>query len=136
MSFETLRRDVENYFNNNWTATSLTSIDYGNNESFDPVGKTAWARLTINPSITNNAEVGTGLQRTTGFITVQCFVPSKTGEAVINQLVDNAVSIFQNVNFGGVRCLACTPINIPVNPDDANWFQKNARTRFTYDVFS
>jgi len=133
MSFEVLRQSVESQFVSNWTDTTLDKVDHGDNHDFTPPQNSEWVRIVTNVIGSENAQLGDDFQRITGIITVQCFVPSGTGEKAINSLVDSVKAIFQNKNFGGVRCFTTTPLRIG---SVGNWYQINAKTDFQYDVFS
>jgi len=132
MSFETLRLSVETQFNSSWTGTA-SSVDHGGNHDFTPPDGTPWVRLTTNVIGNENAQIGADFQRATGVITVQCFVKKDTGEKVLNEMIDEVSGIFQNKNFGGVRCFTTTPIRIG---EIESWYQVNAKTDFHFDVFS
>ncbi len=60
MSFVALKKVVSDQFKNNWSATIQRYVDYGDNHNFTPPQDEEWVRLTVNPTNTENAEVGTG----------------------------------------------------------------------------
>lgn len=133
MSVVQLRKEVYGRFSSLWSKTDADRIDFGANNKFDAGQKGPWARIFINVSNSENAEVGTGFQRTEGFIVVQCFTEKNTGENFSDEMLDEVSSIFQNESFGSVSCFATDHRTVG---QTANWFQKNALTRFQYDVFS
>jgi hypothetical protein len=133
MSFETLRKAVEDQFIANWTGTALSNVDHGDNQDFDPPITDKWVRLITNVISNENAEVGANFQRAIGIITVQCFAPVNNGERDLLLFVDEVSSIFQNKKFGGVSCFTTMPVRLG---DTGNWYQINAKTDFQYDVFS
>ena len=133
MSIVSLEKAVYDKFTAEWTETPEAEIDFGSNGSHTPKDETPWCRIVVNVVDTENAEVGTGFQRNTGYIVVQCFTPIKSGGLKASQMADAVQSIFQNSDFSGVKTYATTSRDVG---QSGNWFQKNSQTRFTYDVFS
>lgn len=133
MSVSLLRQNVNARFKDNWVATPAAEIDYGMNKRFTPKDETPWCRLAVNITSTVNAEVGTRIQRIRGFIVVQCFVPLLSGEFKVDEMLEDAKDVFENETFESIQCFETDYRS--VGPS-GNWFQKNALTRFKYDVFS
>ena len=127
-----LRQEIEQFFIANFTG-NIYSVDFGGNNEFTPPDKTKWYRVGVNTFETNNASVGKDHVRTNGIIQVQCFVPKNTGEKQVSEMCEEIAAIFQNKDFGSVKCFATSSLRIGVS---GNWYQFNANTEFLSDKFS
>lgn len=132
---DALRLAVTGRFLTLWTgAGDPIVVDPGDNSGFvPPVDAASWVRVNVIEYKTENAQVGSGFQRTPGEIIIQCFVPKGTGTKQLNAMRDEITSIFQNQNFDGVSCFATSVVKVGAT---ANWYQHNVSTVFQYDVFS
>lgn len=132
---ENLRILIEKRFINEWDGTPISSVDFGLNGEFDQdqVELDKWVRIYHTIQYTENAEVGTRFIKARGIITVQCFTEKNSGEKESNILSNKAIKIFQNKNFDGLNCFTGTPVNLGVI---GNWFVKNAKIDFVYNVFT
>ena len=110
------------------------------NRNFDPhkdfdsgtqLGWVKFAVLTL-PGYAASSSGAKVRQRTEGFVVVQVFVPSGTGDAVAVSIADDAVSALQYKTLSGVVCTEATPL--PVGRTDEGFYQINVTTDFRYDT--
>jgi len=78
------------------TAIASDSVSYPNGPTFDPSGKSIWARLTNIPGMASANEIGAGpvVQRT-GIAVIQIFVPAGSGSLLITQTADKLRELFE-----------------------------------------
>lgn len=136
---EKLRKLIEGKIKSDWVLTPLSAIDFGDNSNAfkPPVDGSPWIRVSIDVFGSENAEVGKRFQKHDGLIVVQCFVKTGSGESFVNKMNDAIGTIFQNKDFmDGVNKLSCDCMSPVYVGDKDNWFQKNAKVTFRYDVFS
>lgn len=78
------------------TAIASDSVSYPNGPTFDPSGKSIWARLTNIPGMAAANEIGAGpvVQRT-GTAVIQIFVPAGSGSLLITQTADQLRELFE-----------------------------------------
>ena len=131
-----MRETIEARFKTNWSSTP--KVKYGENIPFTPTPQEAWVRIVINVFDNNNGEVGGRLQKVDGAIVVSVFTPEKKGEDAAYDLADDVTAIFQNENFGNVKCFATTVarVNRAARREVEGWFMLNVSTPFQYDVIT
>ncbi|WP_312838464.1 phage tail terminator-like protein [Pantoea piersonii] len=78
------------------TAIASEDVSYPNGPTFDPSGKSIWARLTNIPGMASANEIGAGpvVQRT-GIAVIQIFVPAGSGSLLITQTADKLRELFE-----------------------------------------
>lgn len=78
------------------TAIASEDVSYPNGPTYDPSGKSIWARLTNIPGMAAANEIGAGpvVQRT-GTIIIQIFVPAGSGSLLITQTADKLRELFE-----------------------------------------
>lgn len=74
------------------------------NVNYDPSPETPWAEINVIVADSINAEIGTGLHRNVGIISVNIYVPRNTGTADARNKADLAASIFRDAQFNGITC--------------------------------
>lgn len=78
------------------TAIASGDVRYPNDKTYDPTGKSIWARLTNIPGLAAANEIGAGpvVQRT-GIVVIQIFVPAGSGSLLITQTADKLCELFE-----------------------------------------
>lgn len=78
------------------TAIASEDVSYPNGPTYDPSGKSIWARLTNIPGMAAANEIGAGpvVQRT-GIAVIQIFVPAGSGSLLITQTADKLRELFE-----------------------------------------
>src|SRR5210317_1244527 len=100
MSFEALRASCEGRMAANWSATDVVY----NNDTHVPDTSAAWVRFVLLTGVGQTVGLGgsTKFVRDLGFITVQIFVPERTGTATAMGHVDAFNAIFEHERFDGI----------------------------------
>lgn len=76
-----------------------------NDQPYEPLPTTTWARLTVLPATGDHAGIGgnTRLFRYLGLIDVQIFVPLGEGDGTAHEIADDVETIFRGITDGNVR---------------------------------
>ncbi|MCX5511330.1 phage tail terminator-like protein [Pseudomonas sp. BJa3] len=126
MTFEQIRAIVIGRMAQ-WTGIPADAVDYPNPpKSFDPAGRSIWARLSDIPGLSSAPEVGIGpCVRQTGIVVIQLFVPSYSGTLAITKAADTLVQHFQFYSdpTGPFECYAASASAI--GDDGHGWYQVN-----------
>lgn len=132
---EDLRILLEGKLKNEFLLFPNSKMDIGGNTTDfkPPIDKSPWLRSTINILDGQNAEIGTKFQRIIGDFVIQCFDGEGKGEKNVNEAIDELVKVFQNKSFSSVNCFVVVPVTVGKS---SGWFQRNAKIRFTYNIFS
>lgn len=127
MSFDTVRRDIEKRVVDNW-ATTRVAFD---NVEFTPKDGEDWIRVQIFDGTANRINIGrVGVHRHPGLLTLQLFVPGKTGTKVLRGYGDTLSTLFRDVQFNGITCR--TPSFSYVGESDG-WAQANITVPYYWD---
>ena len=97
-NFNTIRKDIENQFKNNWNAITYP-VAYDNTTIDVPAGP--WVRLSIVPSISRNAVFGEETVRNSGNISVQIFTPLDQGAGESYAIADLVIVALANKTVNG-----------------------------------
>jgi len=84
-------------------AFTACNVKYSNVD-FQPVAGTAWAELRVVVADSVHAEIGTGLHRNAGIISVNIYEPRGTGTAQGKYKADLAAAVFRSQQFNGITC--------------------------------
>ena len=94
----------------NWTATAMASVAFPN-VTFDPPNN-EWVRFTVLNGAGVTAEGGIAGSaykvKDTGLISLQIFVPARTGTKTSNTLLDSFVAIFEHKRFSSIVTYSAT----------------------------
>jgi len=91
---------VESRFATNFT---VCIVKYAN-VRFTPTPEIAWADLRVIIADSINAEVGGGLHRNAGIISVNIYEPINTGTAAGKNKADLAAAVFRDKQFSSITC--------------------------------
>lgn len=105
------------------TAIASEDVSYPNGPTYDPSGKSIWARLTNIPGMAAANEIGTGpvVQRT-GIAVIQIFVPAGSGSLLITQTADKLRELFEFQTDGRLDYFAVSAIDAG---ETDSWAQMN-----------
>ncbi|MDH3579975.1 MAG: DUF4128 domain-containing protein [Hyphomicrobiales bacterium] len=95
---------IEARFDTQWAGA--TPVGYSGQE-FTPTAAGNSVRLTVMSGGADQmsaGDPGNNVVRHVGLIVIEIFVPGGDGEVAVRPLADNAMDIFRNQIFGGVRC--------------------------------
>lgn len=105
------------------TAIASEDVSYPNGATFDPSGKSIWARLTNIPGMAAANEIGAGpvVQRT-GIAVIQIFVPSGSGSLLLTQTADKLRELFEFQTDGRLDYFAVSAVDAG---ETDGWAQMN-----------
>ena len=112
------------------TTESLVTI-YDNDPTSPPTDGSAWCRLSIRRSDTEQVETGPSSFRRHGRVYAQLFGPVEKGDGELLELADAIVAAFEGVCAGGVRY--CEATVRPIGNDKKGSYQVNVEIRFMAD---
>ncbi|PWW10406.1 phage tail terminator-like protein [Pantoea sp. AG702] len=94
------------------TAIASEDVSYPNGPTYDPSGKSIWARLTNIPDMAAANEIGAGpvVQRT-GIAVIQIFVPAGSGSLLITQTADKLRELFEFETDGRLDYFAVSAVD-------------------------
>ena len=94
------------------TAIASGDVRYPNDKTYDPTGKSIWARLTNIPGLAGANEIGNGpVVHRTGMVIIQIFVPAGTGSLLLTQTADKLRELFEFKNEGRLDYFAVSAID-------------------------
>jgi hypothetical protein len=117
---------IEDRFATNFT---ICSVKYAN-VKFDPTPGQAWADINIVIADSMRAEVGGGLHRNIGIISVNIYEPVNTGTAAGKKKADLAAAVYRGQKFSGITCRS--PKIVQVGEID-EWYVINMSVPFYRD---
>ena len=97
MTFAQIRQQIEQRFNDNWSSTTIKAWE---NSDIEVPTNDYWVRLTILPTIGENAELGTRTKKS-GLIILQIYGPKGVGTGKLYELADDFNSLMENYRFPG-----------------------------------
>lgn len=105
------------------TAIASEDVSYPNGTTYDPSGKSIWARLTNIPGMAAANEIGAGpvVQRT-GIAVIQIFVPAGSGSLLITQTADKLRELFEFETDGRLDYFAVSAVDAG---ETDGWAQMN-----------
>jgi hypothetical protein len=105
------------------TAIASEDVSYPNGPTYDPTGKSIWARLTNIPGMAAANEIGAGpvVQRT-GIAVIQIFVPAGSGSLLITQTADKLRELFEFKTDGRLDYFAVSAVDAG---ETDGWAQMN-----------
>lgn len=105
------------------TAIASEDVRYPNDKTYDPSGKSIWARLTNIPGMAAANEIGAGpvVQRT-GIVIIQIFVPAGSGSLLITQTADKLRELFEFQSDGRLDYFSVSAIDAG---ESDGWAQYN-----------
>lgn len=105
------------------TAIASGDVLYPNGPTFDPSGKSIWARLTNLPGMASANEIGNGpLVQRTGIVIIQLFVPAGSGSLLITNTADQLRELFEFRHDGRLDYFAVSAIDAG---ETEGWSQMN-----------
>ncbi|WP_432372276.1 phage tail terminator-like protein [Pantoea allii] len=105
------------------TAIASEDVSYPNGPTYDPSGKSIWARLTNIPGMAAANEIGAGpvVQRA-GIAVIQIFVPAGSGSLLITQTADKLRELFEFQTDGRLDYFAVSAVDAG---ETDGWSQMN-----------
>lgn len=104
------------------------------NAPFKTPKNSPWVRLSVLFTEATNVEPGgEGRVRYDGIMTIDCFVPTGTGNKVINELQVQATTLYARKEFENIRSKTVTPTVLGRNEEDSNWYQNQIVVDFEFD---
>jgi len=91
---------VESRFATNFTVCSVKF----SNVNFTPIPREAWVEIRVVIADSIKAEIGGGLHRNAGIISVNVYEPVNTGTAAGKEKADLAAAVFRGQQFSGITC--------------------------------
>ncbi|MEN0582270.1 phage tail terminator-like protein [Phytobacter palmae] len=105
------------------TAIAQSDVRYPNDKTYDPTGKSIWARLTNIPGIAGANEIGDGpVVHRTGLLIVQIFVPAGSGSLLVTQTADKIRELFEFQDDGRLSYFAVSAVDAG---ETDGWAQMN-----------
>jgi len=104
-------------------AIAKNDVRYPNDKTYDPSGKSIWARLTNIPGAAGANEIGNGpVVHRTGLIIIQIFVPAGSGSLLITQTADKLRELFEFQDDGRLSYFAVSAVDAG---ETDGWAQMN-----------
>ena len=91
---------IESRFATNFT---VCPVKYSN-VKYQPTARQAWADINIVIADSMKAEIGGGLHRNAGIISVNIYEPVNTGTVFGKEKADLAAAVFRGQQFNGITC--------------------------------
>jgi len=144
MSIDTLRRAIEKRFIANWTGTTLAKVRFSNS-IFNPPEDTSWASLDIRWMPTQKVSISSNLGvRRKGLIVIDLYVPIDEGTLELGTLADEAIGIYENIQFSvpddsvgtSIQCFSADVrhVGVPnIQGTDPMWYKYSIRIEFYRD---
>lgn len=105
------------------TAIAKKDVTYPNDPTFDPTGKSIWARLTNIPGLAGANEIGAGpVVHRTGIVMVQLFVPTGSRSLLITETADKIRELFEFQDDGKLSYFAVSAYEAG---ETDGWYQWN-----------
>lgn len=105
------------------TAIAKKDVTYPNDPTFDPTGKSIWARLTNIPGVAGANEIGAGpVVHRTGIVMVQLFVPTGSRSLLITETADKIRELFEFQDDGKISYFAVSAYEAG---ETDGWYQWN-----------
>lgn len=105
------------------TAIAKSDVTYPNDPTFDPSGKSIWARLTNIPGQAGANEIGAGpVVHRTGIVIVQLFVPVHTRSLLITETADKIRDLFEFKDDGRLSYFSVSAYEVG---ESDGWYQWN-----------
>lgn len=105
------------------TAIAAGDVRYPNDKTYNPSGKSIWARLTNIPGMAGANEIGNGpVVHRTGIVIIQIFVPVNTGSLLITQTADKLRELFEFRSDGRLDYFAVSAVDAG---ESDGWAQMN-----------
>lgn len=117
---------IESRFATNFTTCN---VKYSN-VKYDPTPEEAWVEIKVIIADSMRAEVGGGLHRNAGIISVNIYEPINTGTAAGKDKADLAAAVFRGQQFSGITCRS--PMITEVGEID-EWYVINMSVPFFRD---
>lgn len=104
-------------------AIAKKDVTYPNGPTFDPKGKSIWARLTNIPGVAGANEIGAGpVVHRTGIVMVQLFVPVGSRSLLITETADKIRELFEFQDDGKLSYFAVSAYE---TGESDGWYQWN-----------
>jgi hypothetical protein len=105
------------------TAIAAGDVRYPNDKTYDPAGKSIWARLTNLPGMAGSNEIGSGpVVHRTGMAVIQLFVPANSGSLLITKTADQLRELFEFKADGRLDYFAVSAVDAG---ETDGWSQMN-----------
>lgn len=137
MSFKAARNAINEHISQGW-ATPI-AWDNVQQQNIPPDPPVPWVRVTVQPAIGSQVALGTRIERTSGSIIVQGFVPQGTATAGSDDLVDAVAARLRlrRIPITGGRSVRTRAATINrVGNDGEGWYQQNVVVPFQFDAES
>lgn len=134
MSYESVRKEVQKHFYDNFTGVASDKIAW-DNVSYSPIEGQAWVRFSVQNNLSNFVSVGgpNVKVRKYGIVFVQVFTPEGNGTLLSDQIVDNVVNSLEAEQLTSGFTLQESSVQ---NIGNSNgWYQVNVSTPFYYDEY-
>lgn len=128
MTFKAANIAIESRFTSGFTACPVkyANVDYR------PVAGVAWAELHVVVADSINAEIGSGLHREVGIISVNIYDKRGFGTANAREKADLAAAVFRDAQFDGITCRS--PKVVAVGEVE-EWYVVNMSVPYYRDEF-
>ena len=104
-------------------AMPASSVTYSNDPTFDPTGKSIWARLSNLPGMAAAVEIGNGpVTHRSGIIIIQLFVPVGSRSLLITETADKLRELFEWKTDGALDYFAVSAVDAG---ETDGWSQMN-----------
>lgn len=104
-------------------AIAAGDVRFPNDKTYDPSGKSIWARLTNIPGMASANEIGSGpVVHRTGIAVIQIFVPAGSGSLLITQTADKLRELFEFQTDGRLDYFAVSAVDVG---ETDGWAQMN-----------
>ncbi|HEY7822452.1 MAG TPA: phage tail terminator-like protein [Acidimicrobiia bacterium] len=136
MSYEAAHSAIRQRFETVWASRTPAQMP---NVKFDAPDDAAWVRLTIVQAAANWAsygDPGNNVERNTGQVTVQIFVPSGTGEGLALEYADVVKGMFRDWRDASSGLRFLVPPYARQIGVDGKWYQINVVAPFQFDDFT
>ncbi|UIW10340.1 hypothetical protein [Flyfo siphovirus Tbat2_3] len=105
------------------TAIAKKDVTYPNDPTFDPTGKSIWARLANIPGMAGANEIGAGpVVHRTGTVIIQVFVPVGSRSLLITQTADKIRELFEFQDDGKLSYFSVSAYEAG---ESDGWYQWN-----------
>jgi len=127
MSFDTIRRDIENRVADNWM---VTPVAY-ENAPFEEPQSEPWIRVRIFDDVTRRITIGNpATYRHAGLLVLEIFTPKNSGTGTARTYAGTLATLFRDVQFSG---LTFREPSLSNGGEENGWFKMNLSTPFFWD---
>jgi len=128
MSFDTIRRDIEQRISDNWGATPIA---FENTAFKPPEDYSPWIRVRIFDDIVQRITISDpATYRHSGLLVIEIFTERNTGTGVARTHGGELATLFRDVQFNGITFREPSLTNAG---EESGYFKMNLSTPFKWD---